>query len=134
MKKILLFLALLFISGCTSFGRGVAEAILNKDNTEDHRQCDIIGEKINGINDYFQQNKIVKVMMIHGVGSHTPGYATRIRENLAKSLDLTVFSKRAKDITLLGITRRQKKSSAADKSVVLPVLSRGSFWCIMEAA
>ncbi len=102
MKKVLLFLALLFISGCTSFGRGVAEAILNKDNTEDHRQCDIIGEKINGINDYFQQNKIVKVMMIHGVGSHTPGYATRIRENLAKSLDLTVFSKRAKDITLLN--------------------------------
>lgn len=102
MKKIILLAAVLLISGCASFGRGIAEAILDKNKAEDTRQCEIKGNKIHGIDYYFQKGKVVKVMMIHGVGSHTPGYATRIRENLAKSLNLTVISKRPKNITLIN--------------------------------
>lgn len=40
--------------------------------------------------------------MIHGVGTHNPGYATRIRENLAQRLSLEVMSRRPKDILLLN--------------------------------
>src|SRR5574344_114378 len=102
MKKILLIIAILGLSGCASFGRGIVEAILDKDKKEDTRQCEIQGDKIRGIEYYFNQGKTVKVMMIHGVGTHTPGYATRIRENLAKSLNLTVLSRKPKNITLIN--------------------------------
>ena len=102
MQKILLILVMMSLSGCASFGRGVAEALLD-DQKEDTRQCEIQGTPLPGINDMFKQNKVVKVMMIHGVGTHTPGYATRIRENLAKSMGLNVFSRRDKNIVLIFI-------------------------------
>lgn len=102
MKKILLMISIFYLSGCAAFGRGVAEAVLDKSNKEDNRKCEIQGDRVRGIEYYFNQGKTVKVMMIHGVGTHTPGYATRIRENLAKNLDLTVFSRNPKNITLIN--------------------------------
>ena len=38
--------------------------------------------------------------MVHGVGEHFPGYATEFSEKLAKELDLSVISKRHKDIAI----------------------------------
>lgn len=102
MKKFLILAALFYLSGCSSFGKGVAEAIMEKNEKADTRQCEIQGTKFTGIEDAFQKGKTVKVLMIHGVGTHKPGYATRIRENLAKDLNLTVFSRHAKNITLIN--------------------------------
>ena len=82
MRKLLILSLLFMVSGCASFGRGVAEAIIN-DKKEDTRQCEIQGSPLPGIDDLFKNKQVVKVMMVHGVGTHTPGYATRIRENLA---------------------------------------------------
>ncbi len=125
MQKILLILIMMSLSGCASFGRGVAEALLD-DQKEDTRQCEIQGTPLPGINDMFKQNKVVKVMMVHGVGTHTPGYATRIRENLAKSMGLNVFSRRDKNIVLidpddkkteignLRVTRMQNETGTKD--------------------
>ena len=92
----------ILLSGCSSFGRGVAEAILESGEKKDTRQCEIKGSKFNGIDYFFSEGNTVKVMMIHGVGTHNPGYATRIRENLAQRLSLEVMSRRPKDILLLN--------------------------------
>lgn len=100
MRKLQVLFLILLVSGCASFGRGVTEAIIN-DKKEDTRQCEIQGNLLPGIDDLFENKQIVKVMMVHGVGTHTPGYATRIRENLALKLGLNVFSRRDKDITLI---------------------------------
>lgn len=102
LRKIFIIVAIFAVSGCSSFGRGVAEAFLDKDKSVDTRQCEIKGNKISGIDNYFSKGNTVKVLMIHGVGTHEPGYATRIRENLAKSLNLSVRSRAQKDITLLN--------------------------------
>lgn len=101
MKNILVLFLVFSLSGCASFGRGIAEAIMDKNEKEDTRQCEIQGTPTTGIEDLFKKNKVVKVMMIHGVGTHTPGYATRIRENLATALGLNLISRHDKDITLL---------------------------------
>lgn len=125
MRKLLILSLLFMVSGCASFGRGVAEAIIN-DKKEDTRQCEIQGSPLPGIDDLFKNKQVVKVMMVHGVGTHTPGYATRIRENLALKLGLDVFSRRDKDITLidpddrktvignLRVTRMQNEEASKD--------------------
>lgn len=103
MKKFLIIAVMLAVSGCASFGRGVAEAILDKgQQTEDTRKCEIKGQKISGLDDFFREQKKAKVLMIHGVGTHTPGYSARIRENLSKALNLNVLSRTPKHIALIN--------------------------------
>lgn len=103
MLKKFIALALIWnLGACSSFGRGVAEAFLDKDKEIDTRQCEIRGDKFEGIKHYFDKGETVKVMMIHGVGTHHPGYSARIRDNLSKSLNLTVLSRKPKDIILIN--------------------------------
>lgn len=103
MKKFWALAGIIFLlGGCESFGKGVAQAFLEKEEAKDNRKCEIVGDSIIGIDGYLTQNNTVKVMMIHGVGTHTPGYSTRIRENLAKALNLTVWSNKSKQITLVN--------------------------------
>lgn len=102
LKKLIVLTAIFYLSGCSSFGRGVAEAILDKDEKIDTRKCEIKGDKFRGIDYYFAKGDTVKVLMIHGVGTHQPGYSARIRDNLSKTLNLTVLSRSPKDITLLN--------------------------------
>ncbi len=89
------------LSGCASFGKGMAEAFLEKQQSADTRLCEIWGKPFNGIIPFLgnQQGKM-KVLMIHGVGNHLPGYATQFSEKLAKELNLPVMSKQYKTITL----------------------------------
>lgn len=103
MKKILTLLGIiLLLSGCESFGKGIASALIEKDDGEDTRKCVITGEDFLGLDDYLKQGDVVKVMMIHGVGTHKEGYAARMKDNLSKALKLTVWSKNDKNITLLN--------------------------------
>lgn len=126
MKKLLLLGLVLIISGCSSFGRGIAEAFLDNSKKEDTRACEIKGHTFNGVDYYFKKGETVKVLMIHGVGTHASGYSTRLQENLAKTLELDVLSKRPKEITLvnpkdgktvigmLWVTRMQNKEKTRD--------------------
>lgn len=105
MKKIdikLLFLVIsVLLSGCASIGKGITEAILEKQDEEDTRICEIKGEKFNGIKPQLQvPNRKMKLLMVHGVGNHLPGYSTQFMEKLAKELDLTVTAKNDKNIAL----------------------------------
>lgn len=102
MKKLLLLLAIFSLSGCSSFGKGMMEAILDRKEKEDTRQCEVKGSQFKGIDYAFAKGKTVKIMMIHGVGTHDVGYSARIRENLAKTLGLDVLSRQPKNITLVN--------------------------------
>jgi hypothetical protein len=98
---IIVSLASLLLSGCSSLGKGITEAILEKQEAEDTRVCEVWGPEFSGLNPNVAQNQgKLKVLMVHGVGDHKPGYATQFFEKLAKELDLTVTSRVHKNILL----------------------------------
>ncbi|AMK79179.1 MULTISPECIES: hypothetical protein [Methylomonas] len=105
MKKVdikLLILAIsVLLNGCASLGKGITEAILEKQEEEDTRICEIKGEKFEGIKPQLEvHDRKMKLLMVHGVGNHLPGYSTQFMEKLAKELDLTVTSRNVKNIRL----------------------------------
>lgn len=104
MKKnalLVVVLSSLFIAGCSSLGKGVTEAFLEKQESEDTRVCDVWGEEFFGLQPHLAREKgKMKVLMVHGVGDHQPGYATEFYEKLAKELGLSVTSKAHKNIHL----------------------------------
>ncbi|WP_031438776.1 hypothetical protein [Methylobacter tundripaludum] len=89
------------LSGCASLGKGMAEAFLEKQQSADTRLCEIWGKSFKGLSPFLnnKQGKM-KVLMVHGVGDHLPGYSTQFVEKLAKELDLPVMSTQYKNITL----------------------------------
>ncbi|MFA5018327.1 MAG: hypothetical protein WC504_12325 [Methylobacter sp.] len=89
------------LSGCASLGKGMAEAFLEKQQLADTRLCEIWGKSFKGLSPFLnsKQGKM-KVLMVHGVGDHLPGYSTQFVEKLAKELDLPVMSTQYKNITL----------------------------------
>jgi hypothetical protein len=46
---------------------------------------------------------ILKVIMVHGVGTHVPGYSARLSANLAQSLGLTVVAPDAKSFPIESV-------------------------------
>jgi len=110
MKLNIVLLIMLYLSGCASLGKGVAEAFLEKQETEDDRICEIWGTAFEGLKPtLYQQQGKTKVLMVHGVGDHLPGYATEFAEKLAKELDLSVMSKQHKNIKLTLPSDSSKK-------------------------
>lgn len=92
----------IFLSGCASFGRGVAEAVLKKDS-EDTRVCKVSGKPFVGIApSLLKQHGKTKILMIHGVGDRLPGYATEFLGKLAKELNVTAKANVYKDIQLVS--------------------------------
>lgn len=97
------------LNGCASFGKGIAEAFLEKQEEEDTRVCEITGNRFTGLKQQLETpGRKMKVLMVHGVGSHLPGYATEFLEKLAKELDLTVTGKTHKDIKLAAPSNPDK--------------------------
>jgi hypothetical protein len=93
--------AAIMLSGCASLGKGVTEAFLEKQQATDTRVCEIWGKPFTGLAPYLaNQHGKMKVLMIHGVGNHLPGYATEFSEKLARELDLPVMAKYYKSIRL----------------------------------
>lgn len=89
------------LNGCTSLGKGMVEAFLEKQDEADTRACEIWGKSFAGLAPFLDNNiGKMKVLMVHGVGDHLPGYSTQFVEKLAKELDLPVMSASKKNITL----------------------------------
>ncbi len=101
MKYFLLLIIAALLSGCASLGKGMAEAFLEKQQTADTRLCEIWGKPFKGLAPFLdnKQGKM-KVLMVHGVGDHAPGYSTQFVEKLAEELDLPVMSAQYKNISL----------------------------------
>ena len=112
---VLALLTLLPLAGCESFGRGVTQAVLdsNQENEKDTRNCEIEGRPFQGIEPYLAKQDAlppfgdpvgdrpeVKVLYVHGIGTHAPGHGTALRDNLAKSLGLDIRAPRPKRIVI----------------------------------
>jgi hypothetical protein len=106
-----LLLAAWPLAGCASFGEGLARGVMarSEEPAGDTRECEVIGPAFAGILPMLErqdghppigqagsERPILKVIMVHGVGTHVPGYSGRISANLAQSLGLTVVAPEAK--------------------------------------
>lgn len=108
----------LALTGCASFGEGVGRAVLSHvegDPEVDTRACEIQGAPFDGILVALQaqdgqgqighaptsERTVVKLMIVHGVGSHHPGYSGRTVANLTGELGLDVVSPQIKSVDLL---------------------------------
>ena len=107
----------LMMVGCASFGEGVGRAVLSQLNAEpgeDLRACEIKGAAFDGIEGALAaqnsqarigaadsgQRSVVKIITVHGVGPHHPGYSGRTVANLTATLGLNVVSPQIKSIEL----------------------------------
>ncbi|MEE4147082.1 MAG: hypothetical protein V2I26_19920 [Halieaceae bacterium] len=114
LRVLCIALPLLNIAGCSSFGRGVTEALLRSQSaeTEDVRACTVEGEAFDGIAPILEaqaayplsagspDRATTKLVYIHGIGDHQPGHAGELVQSLSKSLDLTVRASVVKQIVL----------------------------------
>jgi hypothetical protein len=112
-RIIYIFFALLsfvYLSGCTSIAEGVARAIIKDNDTEDTRACHIDGPPTEGLKAaLLSQNRTenassrtheMKVLMVHGIGRHGPGYSGRLTEHLMRALSLNKRSEAIREVTL----------------------------------
>ncbi|MFZ9038286.1 MAG: hypothetical protein ACO3DT_09470 [Gammaproteobacteria bacterium] len=93
------------LSGCASFGRGVTEAILDQ-QTEDTRQCWITGREFDGLERLYDRvdgSSVgrLKVLKVHGIGSHTPGYSQRLQNGLIEEFGFTAMDETVKQIDMV---------------------------------
>ena len=75
------------------------------DDGEDTRACEVRGSEFAGLAGSLdaaanEPGSTTKMLMIHGIGKHQPGYSTRLRENLADALGLTVAETRFKELNI----------------------------------
>lgn len=120
-KCLVCLLILLLQSGCTSFGEGLMRGLMKQDDKEDIRQCYVRGPAFDGIEQMVKMaskpgpksNGDIKVLMVHGIGTHDPGYSTRLAENLARELKLDVVGRAPKTITLRLPSHEQFKVEVA---------------------
>ncbi|MCI0653982.1 MAG: hypothetical protein L0Y39_05835 [Methylococcaceae bacterium] len=110
MKYLILLALTLGLSGCASFGEGIATAFLEKQESEDLRLCQIIGKSFEGIAPTLKKSSgTTKVLMVHGVGSHIPGYSSEFLEKLSNELSLGVKNRTFKEISLTHPAEPAKK-------------------------
>ena len=104
------WLLLFLTAGCGGMAKGVAEALLERSETEDTRACYIEGPAARGLETLLRQqedgrasgvsDRDLKVLMVHGIGHHVPGYSGRLTENLMAELGLDVREAGSKDFVL----------------------------------
>jgi len=122
-------LLLLTVAGCSSFAKGVTEAILEQDEDDEFsRMCNVKGYPFKGVGAHIdrQENHIkeggtdqtqptTKVLMIHGIGSPQQGYSTRFLENITKELQLNTTESLIKE---LDLTNPYKGKNSLGKLIV----------------
>jgi hypothetical protein len=105
------------VAGCASFGEGLGRALFSRlggDPGVDNRACEITGAGFDGILVALEgqdgqppigsvpaaDRSVVKVVMVHGIGSHQPGYSGRTVANLTTAMGLDAASPRVKSVDL----------------------------------
>jgi hypothetical protein len=98
---VLIALILTFVNGCASLGKGIVEGLIENSEQEDLRACRIWSRGFKGINASLDKAKgATKVIMVHGVGHHLPGYSTILIESLMRQLEMPAMTLPLKDLTL----------------------------------
>ena len=100
-KKIIWLSSFLLITtvlpGCASMSKGVTLALLEKSEEPDTRKCEVWGKPFEGIEPRLaKEHGKTKILMVHGVADHIPGYTTQFQGKLAKELGLNARSAKSK--------------------------------------
>ena len=109
-KKHFFILAILgLLTGCSSISKGITEAIMERESKDD-RQCWITGRSFVGLDDLFNAEvggnssggapARLKVMSVHGIGTHVPGYSRRMLDGLVAELGFKNADETVKTIEL----------------------------------
>ena len=101
-------ISLLLLTACSGFAKGVTEALLESSERKDTRQCHIEGPPSVGLVHLLEaQNQgslgrthDLKVLSVHGIGEHIPGYSGRLTESLMPALGLPIKANTRKEIVL----------------------------------
>jgi hypothetical protein len=105
-------IASLAIGGCAGIAEGVTRALIDRDGATEPRPCEIVGPAFDGLASRIERHRRtdgarpdedrnrVKVLMVHGIGTHPPGWSTRLQRNLVEALGLTIVVNRPKTIDL----------------------------------
>ncbi len=109
-KALSLFLTAMLLSGCASIAKGVTQAVLERSEAQDTRACHIEGPASVGLEPLMQaqdnerasghSTRILKVLMVHGIGKHLPGYSARLTEHLMSELKLDLREEDYKEFVL----------------------------------
>ncbi len=105
-----LIIATAILIGCSGISEGITRAVLDKNKAEDTRACHIEGPPVSGLEPLLQVQErnraagasghVMKILMIHGIGPHIPGYSGRLTEYLTRALQLDIREKDFKEIIL----------------------------------
>ncbi len=96
MKKLLLICLLL--CGCSSFGKGIVEGILGRDDYQEYKpECLIWSDGFPGIKTNI---KTTKIMLTHGIGNHLPGHSTAFMLELTKRMGMDKQDRNYKQINM----------------------------------
>lgn len=101
------------LAGCAGIAKGVAQAVMEDKGASkaDTRQCYVRGRPFEGLETFLckaekgaaeagKKFPDLKVLMVHGMGSHQPGYSARLAENLARALSLNRVQEKYRELTL----------------------------------
>jgi len=109
-KALSLLLTAILLSGCAGIAKGVTEAVLERSEEQDTRACHIEGPASVGLEPLMQaqekeraaghSTRTMKVLMVHGIGRHLPGYSARLTEHLMRELKLDVREEDYKEFVL----------------------------------
>ncbi len=97
------------LTGCAGIAEGVTRGLVGQaEDAPDLRACEIVGPPFAGLDvglrrqsaaaDAGPERPMLKVLMVHGIGEHAPGYSGRMQENLARALALSKRDEREKRI------------------------------------
>lgn len=122
MTLLILSVLILIVSACSSLTKGVVQALMSDEEKLDDRQCWIRGRPFYGLESMIADHNDtadtkhhsvqltiqptvsktvpLKILKVHGIGSHQPGYANRLFENLVRVLDFPVVEETIKTIDL----------------------------------
>lgn len=108
MKKYLWLFLLFFVFGCANLERDIVDEFV-QNSTQKLDFCQITGFDYAGIESQAVNDKVLKVLMVHGIGTHHPGYSMELQQNLAKKMGLDILSRVPKNITLKDPILKQKE-------------------------
>ena len=104
-----LVLTIALLSGCSSISKGITQAYLEQEK-EDTRECWITGREFDGLDSLSQAENEpasatrasdqLKVLMVHGIGNHAPGYSRRLQDGLVEEFGFENMDETVKTITL----------------------------------
>jgi hypothetical protein len=93
----------IILGGCASTAEGVTRALVNNDNAPIPRNCEVSGAAFGGLLD--EQNQLpdsssntIKVMLVHGIGTHPQGWSIPLQRRLAGKLGLNSMDRDIKRI------------------------------------